>query len=123
MDERLHLLPAHDAILLLRHSFTIPRLLYCLRSSPCFISPCLKSYDNELRRIISRIFNIPLVENEVMWSQASLPVRFGGLGIRSTVQLAPSAFLASAAASSDLVHQILPPCLQSAPLPVCAQSH
>ena len=51
-----------------------------------------------------------------MWSQASLPVHFGGLGIRSTVQFAPSAFLASAAASSDLVHQILPPHLQSAPL-------
>ena len=40
----------------------------------------------------------------------------GGLGNRSAVQLAPSAFLASAASSSDLVHRILPPLLQSAPL-------
>ena len=39
----------------------------------------------------------------------------GGLGIRSAVQLAPSAFLASAAATRDLVCQILPPRLQ--PLP------
>ena len=30
------------------------------------------------------------------------------LGIRSAVQLAPSAFLASMAASSDLIHQVLP---------------
>ena len=32
----------------------------------------------------------------------------GGIGIRSAVQLAPSAFLASAAGSSALIHQILP---------------
>ena len=51
-----------------------------------------------------------------MHTQASLPVKFGGLGIRSAVQLAPSIFLASAAASSDLVLQILPPCLQGYPI-------
>ena len=33
------------------------------------------------------------------------------------VQLAPSAFLASAAASSDLIHHIIPPHLQSSPIP------
>ncbi len=43
------------------------------------------------------------------WNQASLPVKAGGLGIRSVVQLAPLAFNCSAAASSDLVHHILPP--------------
>ncbi|KAL5500326.1 hypothetical protein EMCRGX_G011871 [Ephydatia muelleri] len=43
------------------------------------------------------------------WTQAVLLVRHGGLGIRSAVRLAPSAYLASAAASSTLVHQILLP--------------
>ena len=43
-------------------------------------------------------------------------MKFGGLGIRSAVQLAPSAFLASAAGSSDLVHHILPPRFVSSPL-------
>ena len=33
----------------------------------------------------------------------------GGLGIRRAVQLAPSAFLASAAGCSDLIHRLLPP--------------
>jgi len=41
----------------------------------------------------------------------------GGLGIQSAVQLAPSAFLASAAASSDLVYHIVPPQLQGSPMP------
>ena len=42
-------------------------------------------------------------------------VKFGGLGIRSAVQLSSSAFLASTAASLDLVHQILPSRLHVAP--------
>ena len=47
--------------------------------------------------------------------QATLPVNCGGLGIWSTVQLAPSTFLASAAGISDLVHQILPPLFTGIP--------
>ena len=39
LGERLQLLSAHDTILLLRHSLSIPKLLYCLRSSPCFTVP------------------------------------------------------------------------------------
>ena len=41
----------------------------------------------------------------------------GGLGIQSAVQLAPSTFLASAAAASDLVNRIVPIHLQGSPLP------
>ena len=44
-------------------------------------------------------------------------MRFGVLGFQSTVQLAPFAFLASAAASSNLVSKILTACLQSLPVP------
>ena len=40
--------------------------------------------------------------------QAMLPVRCGGLGIRSATALAPSAFLASLSASDDLVSRLLP---------------
>ena len=42
------------------------------------------------------------------WLQASLPVRWGGIGVRGAVLLAPSAFLASAAGSSELVLHLLP---------------
>ena len=65
--------------------------------------------------MVSDITNINL--DETAWTQASLPVKSGGLGIRSSVQLAPSAFLASAAANSDLTHHILPPRFQSTELP------
>jgi len=48
-------------------------------------------------------------------NQASLPVRDGGLGIRCAVMLAPSAFLTSAAGTSDLQDRILPPHLSIIP--------
>ena len=53
MGDRLQYLAAHDTILLLRHSFAIPKLLYTLRTSPCFLSPNLKLYDDRLRSIVS----------------------------------------------------------------------
>ena len=40
MGDRLKKLSAHDAILLLKHSFALPKLLYNLRTSPCFFLPC-----------------------------------------------------------------------------------
>ena len=61
-----------------------------------------------LQSISSDILNIHFLDGDSSWIQATLPVRTGGLGIRRAVQLAPSAFLASAAACSDLVYQIVP---------------
>ena len=82
--------------------------LYLLRTAPCFLSSCLQSYDELLCSIISRICNVNLSVSDAAWLQSSLPVRSGGLGLRSAVQLAPSAFLASAAASVELMAKILP---------------
>ena len=44
---------------------------------------------------------------DAAWHQASLPVWAGGLGFRSAVQLAPSAFLASAMAATPIFQSIL----------------
>ena len=117
MGDRLQLLSTHDAILLLRHSLALPKLLYCLRTSPCFLSPLFQSYDDQLRSIVSAITNTYFGENDLAWTQASLPVKFGGLGIRCAVQLAPSAFLASAAASADLIPHLVPPRLRNSSTP------
>ena len=116
MGERLQCLSSHDAILL-KHSFALPKLLYSLRTAPCFLSPVQKDYDDVLRSTLSAITNIHFGVDDPSWTQATLPVKMGGLGIRSAVQLAPSAFLASAAATSDLVHLIVPPYLQSLSIP------
>ena len=118
MGDRLQHLEAHDALLLLRHSLAIPKLLFTLRTAPSFLSPSLSLYDDKLRSIVSSITNSHLTSEDHAWTQATLPVKYGGLGIRSAVQLAPSAFLASAAGSSDLAHQLLPSDLQGI-LPSC----
>ena len=117
MGERLQHISSHDGILLLRNSFSIPKFIYVLRTSPCFLFSTLITYDDILKSIMSKITNILFGDDDPAWLQAFLPVRFGGLGFRSAVQLASSAFLASAAASSNLVGQILPARLQSLPTP------
>ena len=117
MGDRLTHLSSHDAILLLKHSLALPKLLHCLRTAPCFLSPGLHEYDKLLKAIVSEITNIHFSEESRSWSQATLPVRLGGLGIRSAVQVAPSAFLVSTAASIDLVRHIVPPHLRDTPLP------
>ena len=58
--------------------------------------------------MLSKITNNYLNQDDPTWLQATLPVGSGGLGNRSAVHLAPSAFLASADGTSFLVQQILP---------------
>ena len=100
--------------MMLSFSFAIPKVLYALRTAPCFLSPDLQSFDETLCTILKSIVNVH-IDNDSVWLQASLQVRAGGIGIRRSAQLAPSAHLASAAGCSELVHQILPPHLLDNP--------
>ena len=38
MGERLRVMQSQDALLFFRHSFAIPKMLYVLRTAPCFLS-------------------------------------------------------------------------------------
>ena len=117
MGTRFKHMSAHDSLILLRHSFAIPRLRYLLRSAPCFLSSELASYDTTLREILGSVTNTLLVNDHQAWLQASLPVKCGGLGIRRASQVAPSAYLASVAASTDLVCAISTASHRSLPTP------
>lgn len=108
LESSIPYLRIQDALLLLRHCLAVPRFTYLLRTAPCFQSPQLLLFDEVLRRILSSVCNIPFSSDDQLWTQASLPVRLGGLGIRSAVHLAPSAFLASVAGSLELVDRIVP---------------
>ena len=121
MGHRLTNFWKHDALILLRHSFAIPRILYILRTTPCFSSPCLESFDRELRSTVGAVLNISLEEDSA-WSQATLPVGSGGIGVRRAVQLAPSAFLASAAGCDDLINRILSHRVQSDSYPAVVEA-
>ena len=116
MGDRLPHFKRHDSLLLLRHSFSIPKILYLLRTSPCFRSTKLVEFDEILRSITSDVLNVNL-SDEMTWLQASLPVFSGSIGVRSAVQLAPSTFLALAAGCHALTKEILPPRFHSTSCP------
>ena len=65
----------------------------------------LQEFDNVLRSGLETILNVQL--SDVQWKQASLSVHMEGLGVRSACWLAPSAFLASSAATLPLQQEIL----------------
>ena len=81
MADRLRLLSSHNAIQLLKHSFSLPKLLYNLRTALSFLSLVLLDYDELYKSALSRITNIYFEKDDSAWSQATLPVRLGGLGI------------------------------------------
>lgn len=58
---------------------------------------------NTLWETLSIVTNTRLATEDPAWVQATLPVKLGGLGIRSAVQIAPSAYLTSVAALAELV--------------------
>ena len=103
---RLKNLHAHDALVIVKHSLSLPKLLFHLRCTYSGDHPMLQILDMKLRDMVSQILNVDLSDQQ--WNQAALPVKWGGLGIRKTTQVAPSAYLASVAGVKDLVSSILP---------------
>lgn len=102
---KLSSIASHDALILLRGCFSTPKVMHLLRCAPCTDHPSLSSFDNLLKAGVGKITNLELTDSQ--WLQASLPIREGGLGVRSVTSLATSAYLASAAGTLDLQNQIL----------------
>lgn len=106
--DRLSSIAAHDALTILRASISASRLTYILRSSPCVGHDMLTAFDKLFCSCLSRICNVDLASRH--WTQASLPVRHGGLGIRSVVDLSSACFLASAASTKQMQESLLSRC-------------
>jgi hypothetical protein len=104
--DRFSLISSHDALVILKNAVGSGKLLYILRAAPCVGHPALERFDSLLRKALSVVTNSDIPE--IGWIQASLPVASGGMGIRSVVLLAPSAFLASAAATLELQQSLRP---------------
>ena len=74
-----------------------------------------------MREILGSVTNTNLEAGSSAWLQATLPVKFRGLGVCSAVEVAPSAFLASFHSSSELANAILPPPFRSVPAPLVVE--
>ena len=72
------------------YSFSISKLQYTLRSFPCFLCPVLATYDENFKSITSLITNMHFSDDDLAWSQVSLPIREVRIGIWRAMQLAQS---------------------------------
>ena len=102
----LRFLDCHEAFYLIKNSLYIPKLLFILRSTPLYNSDKLVVLDKCLNDNISYVLNVGLDEKKMM--QISLPVKFGGFGIRSLHVLALPAFLSSYYGDLNIMNSISP---------------
>jgi len=105
MVGKLELIDNHQALVLLRSCFAIPKLQYVLRASPAYTAVELDSFDSAVKTALCSLTNV-CIDGE-SWSQATLPVELGGLGIRKARDIALPAFISSVYSVSDLVETIL----------------
>ena len=105
MIERVEDIGSHLAFFFLSRFSFVPRCTYLLRAAPTYLAPInLQEIDDTIRSAISRICNIDLLEEN--WTQATLPIRLGGIGIRRMQDIALPAFISSMSATQELVSQI-----------------
>ena len=70
---------------------------------------------------MSKITNIDFTEQEQAWTQLSLPVRYGGLGIRKSADIALPAYISSALSANSLVEAIIRSVIDLTPFEVNAE--
>ena len=106
MTSKLEVLNPHQAFVLLKNAFAIPKLQYVLRASPAYLcGEELSVFERGLFNSLGRVTNVSL-EGDVC-KQAGLPVSFGGLGCRRAVDIALPCFIASMNSVGELVETIL----------------
>ena len=88
---RIEKLDHHDALFLLKNAFFLPKLLYLLRTYPCYGNNILNQLDTCMQSCVERITNCKF--DLSTFCQVSLPVKLGGLGIRRTKDIGLPAFI------------------------------
>ena len=90
---------------MLKNCFSLPKLLFLLRTSTFFIHPALlKKYDKTVRDGLSKVCNVNF--DDTSSTQLALPAEMGCLGVSSASLLALPGFLASAFGASDFLTTI-----------------
>ena len=108
MVEKLKMIDPHQATVLLKNAFSLPKLLYILRSSPVYQEEeVLSQFDNIIREAFVSITNVPFTEDS--WTQATLPIHLGGIGIRRAQDVALPCYISSVLSVGPLVRAVLLP--------------
>ena len=110
--KRIRGLDPHTALFFLTHYTAAPRLQYLLRSSPMYTNLSgLRKIDNLVRSTLIDVCNVEI--DDKAWEQASLPMRHGGLGVRSVENLALPCYIASLTAATSLIASVIPDIAES----------
>lgn len=106
LTDRLQNINAHSAFFLLKISISTPRLIFFLRGNPMWKNVSgLERYDEILKDSLESILNIQMTART--WSESSLPIKHGGIGIRHATDIALPCFLSSIYEVSDLMDNLL----------------
>ena len=98
-------LDAHYGFFMLKNCFSLPKLLYFLRTNTCFIRPALlEKCDKTVRDGLSKVCNVNF--DDIPSTQLALLAEMGGLGVSSASLLALPSFLASAFGARDFLTTI-----------------
>jgi hypothetical protein len=103
---KVELFNRHVAYTLIKNCLFIPTFNFLLRTTPFWKFPnYVNSIDSSLKSCLERILNLRLTD--IQWRQSTLPIRFGGLGIRRISDICLPAFLSSINGVKKLVSLLL----------------
>ncbi len=104
---RVHDLKYHIGYYILKHCLAIPKMTYLLRTTPCWkVGGLVKLMDLEIKNTVETLINTQLQEDK--WNLSSLPVKYGGIGIRKLFDLMLPAFLSSIHSNILLIQSMSP---------------
>lgn len=105
-SDLLYKIKPHMALFILRLCLFTPKFLYLLRSCSIWhLRTLIEPIDNVLKKSLTKILNLQFDDRS--WRQATLPIRLGGLGIRTASSVALPAFLSSTHSTLTLISKIL----------------
>ncbi|XP_061706793.1 uncharacterized protein LOC133517477 [Cydia pomonella] len=121
VSERLLKINVHTAYSIIRHCLFVPKFTYVLRCSHLWKHPSLLlKLDSLIEDTLSSVLNIRFEERS--WTQATLPIRHGGLGIRKISSVSLPAFLSSVHSAQNLIDSILTPSLGAIEAAHCTEA-
>jgi hypothetical protein len=102
MEKLLSLGDLQAALILLRHCLGFGRAVFAMRTCPPeLIAPQLRDFDELVKQTFGDLLCRPLTREN--WLQATLSLRNGGMGLRSTHRHAEAAYIGSVNATWELV--------------------
>ena len=97
----------HSEFVLLRSCFSLPKIVFLMRSTdPTHHQNLWATFDSLIRDTLTHILGSAVDAKQ--WAQAQLPVAMGGLGLRGAVDHCAGAYISSVHACETLKEGLLP---------------